>query len=377
MAAPDFPASPTVGQVYTAPSSGTVYKWDGAVWYTTGVPQGAYWTDTGTTLTPTDATKSVAIGDTTTHNALLLGSRTAKAHLITHPTSDAIYYAMNQGLNAAASAWVQDDVSKASWMLGMDSVTDQVNVFRGAAGGPQALLLTLDNAGNLKLPSNEDRLITMGAGTVKGYVGADASGGAKLSSNHPWAPTDNAKQGWMLDLSQTSDLASIFHKAPGTSTITTPLQIRGSDGKTVCTLADSSITRGMVAAGHGFRQVWTTPTAVNGSTSGANWTNFVNLSINTSGGLLMVRHEGFAAWSLSTSTITNVRQGVQYNGNWLRYYTMLVATPTGGGTVSMPSTMILWTPAAGAYTMSFWYQCDAGTIATRAEPGYSSVVELL
>jgi hypothetical protein len=243
-----------VGQIYTAPSSGNVYKWDGAVWTTTYTAQSAYWADTGTALTPVDATKPVAIKDTTAHNALLLGSRTAKAHFITHPTGDAIYYAMNQGLNAAASAWVQDDVSRASWMLGMDSNTDQFNAFRAPAGGPQALLLTLDNAGNLTLPSNEDRLITMGAGTVKGYVGADASGGAKLSSNHPWAPTDNAKQGWMLDLSQTSDLASIFHKAPGTSTITTPLQIRGSDGKTVCTLADNSITKAMVSANNGIRQ---------------------------------------------------------------------------------------------------------------------------
>jgi len=38
MAAPDFPASPTVGQTYTAPS-GLIYTWDGKVWTTTaGAP---------------------------------------------------------------------------------------------------------------------------------------------------------------------------------------------------------------------------------------------------------------------------------------------------------------------------------------------------
>ena len=36
MAAPDFPASPTVGQTYTAPS-GNIYKWDGSVWTTSTV----------------------------------------------------------------------------------------------------------------------------------------------------------------------------------------------------------------------------------------------------------------------------------------------------------------------------------------------------
>src|SRR5215475_10780838 len=59
MAALDFPNSPTTNQQYAAPN-GVTYQWDGAAWIAAGGPANV-WTDTGTTLTPTDATKSVTV----------------------------------------------------------------------------------------------------------------------------------------------------------------------------------------------------------------------------------------------------------------------------------------------------------------------------
>jgi len=56
--APDFPASPTVGQTYTAPS-GLVYTWDGKVWTTTGPLSG---TPAGGALTGTYPNPTLATG---------------------------------------------------------------------------------------------------------------------------------------------------------------------------------------------------------------------------------------------------------------------------------------------------------------------------
>src|SRR5215468_3776598 len=84
MAAPDFPASPTVGQIYTAPS-GIQYTWDGKVWSSSSTSQSWLWTDTGTALTPYDATKNVTVTvpSTPTSDHFVLGQSgvTAKARL--------------------------------------------------------------------------------------------------------------------------------------------------------------------------------------------------------------------------------------------------------------------------------------------------------
>src|SRR5215467_4430389 len=99
MAAPDFPASPTLNQTYTAPS-GLVYTWDGKVWTTTAGAASTYWTDTGTALTPTDATKRVVIpGPTATgadQQSLVLGSRTMKLHLGGLPTNEGAWINFNR-----------------------------------------------------------------------------------------------------------------------------------------------------------------------------------------------------------------------------------------------------------------------------------------
>ena len=58
MAAPDFPASPTVGQIYTGPS-GVAYSWDGTVWTNSmAAPGSSLWTDGGTYLRPTDTNET-------------------------------------------------------------------------------------------------------------------------------------------------------------------------------------------------------------------------------------------------------------------------------------------------------------------------------
>src|SRR5262245_9709367 len=145
MAAPDFPASPTVGQTYT-PSSGLTYRWDGQVWTTTGAPQNAYWTDTGTTLTPTDVTKTFTIPGDAAGNAVVLGTRTVKARMSVNPSQDVLSLLLNHNLTGPAA----DDPLKPRWLISLDDGNDWFRVSRvPASSGTFNALLTVSSAGNL------------------------------------------------------------------------------------------------------------------------------------------------------------------------------------------------------------------------------------
>src|SRR5215468_3789737 len=146
MAAPDFPASPSLNQTYTAPS-GIVYTWDGKVWSTTSTPQNAYWTDTGTALTPTTSTRTVSVPGSGANEALVLGSGTTKSHL---STSD-------WRINVSRSD-VIEDTTKSQWAI-VPSVSPDAFYFYHSPPGASvawATLLTLDNVGNLSAGSAGD-----------------------------------------------------------------------------------------------------------------------------------------------------------------------------------------------------------------------------
>src|SRR5215472_9468499 len=210
MAAPDFPASPTVGQTYTAPS-GLIYTWDGKVWSTTGAPQSAYWTDTATALTPTTATKSVLVTEpSTTSDAYqcAVSGTIAKAYLDHGGTGVSLRY------NANGAGTLLDDSSKASWVFAL-GFPDQMNIFRAAAtaGAPTfSPLLGLDNAGNLTTTGTE---IILSRGTAKTHVGADPAGGnSYLFCNRGVSTVDDAtKPVWALLVSQASD-NFLLHRCP-------------------------------------------------------------------------------------------------------------------------------------------------------------------
>src|SRR5215468_93480 len=177
MAALDFPASPTVGQIYNG-TNGVAYTWDGTVWT---VPLGGaqLWTDTGTALTPVDATKRVVIAGPTAsganQSALTLGTRTPKAHLAALPGLDWGGFSYNRYYDG--TAWQRGDTTKSGWALSMqasatagsgddfsiayvkpDGSTGPYLAYHGTGGfdffGQSGTLLTLDNAG--KLTTNGD-----------------------------------------------------------------------------------------------------------------------------------------------------------------------------------------------------------------------------
>src|SRR5262245_34829615 len=123
MAAPDFPASPTVGQIYTAPS-GIQYTFDGKVWSSSSTSQSWLWTDTGTALTPYVATRQVQV--TASGSQVTLGDATIKATLDQGTTGNSVL-AIHEN-----HPWAPQDTTKASYALFLDSMNDSVKIYRRA-----------------------------------------------------------------------------------------------------------------------------------------------------------------------------------------------------------------------------------------------------
>jgi hypothetical protein len=384
MAAPDFPASPTVGQIYTAPS-GTVYKWDGAVWYTAGVPQGAYWTDTGTALTPTDATKTVAILDTPSHNALLLGSLTAKAHLITHPSADGGFWGFNQGLNPGATAWVQDDTGKPSWMLGLSSTSDNFVVYRGAPGGAQAALLTLDNQSKLTLTnitaSTDALIVQTPAQAAKVHFGPFGTYGWGLRSNvaiGPGTPAlDNTgSPAWSMQV-DSSDTWNLYRASATTGTpVFNRLFYVDPNG-------NLTLTGAIVRPNSQFTlaNIWSVglPASWNGSVSGT-WVQVVAVSVSLTVGRwhLIWANPG---WSVTggMNSGQNFYIGYGYDGNIVNYSRFDTNSANAIGSIPGASCLI-WAEGSrptGAHTYSLWVWRSAGiAIQTQGDAtGVLSVAE--
>ncbi|HKE87308.1 MAG TPA: tail fiber domain-containing protein [Vicinamibacterales bacterium] len=214
MAALDFPNSPTVGQIYNG-TNGVTYTWDGTVWT---VPLGGMdlWVVSGATLTPTDTTKIVAIPATPT--AVTFGNRTIKGRLVQNPVGDTDYLTCNATLNAGATAWVQDDVSKASWGVMASAAADLFQVQRVAPGTVTGTaLLSLDSTGTLTLPrqGGGDAITCSGAGQ-KGHIGLTTSPSfaMRLNANLAGTATDDAVQpSWTLQL-DIGDSLSVWRAPP-------------------------------------------------------------------------------------------------------------------------------------------------------------------
>src|SRR5215475_12416847 len=135
MAALDFPNSPTLNQQFAAPN-GVTYKWDGTAWIVLG--GAGLWTDTGTALTPTDATRNVTIPGTAT---------TAKGRLQSDNSTATPWLALS--VNRDMKAGTQDDATKKSWYLLLDTVNDACSIGRQPAGGAANNMLYVDASGNV------------------------------------------------------------------------------------------------------------------------------------------------------------------------------------------------------------------------------------
>jgi len=170
------------------------------------------WSVSGATLTPTDATKIVAIpGDTAGGNAVVFGptSVASRGRLTHHQTQQTSYLSENIALTGVGT-WAQDDASKPSWQLLMNPSGDNVAFRRTPAGSTTfATLLTLDNGGNLTVAGG-----TLNTG-LRGTLFATTTE-VDLFANLSTAPGyNNTLPTWNLALTYTTDLFKVVRTPPG------------------------------------------------------------------------------------------------------------------------------------------------------------------
>src|SRR5215471_8358088 len=175
------------------------------------------WTVSGTTLTPTDATKTVSVpgGAAGAGTAMiLLGSNTSKVRLQTDNTvpSPAL---LALAANRNAVTGVVDDTTKSAWQLMLNPNGDNFTIGRQPAGGSYSNLLTLDSAGNLILA-------TPGILT-KAHFQVGGAGSTCWLSNYTisGALDDNTKPSWQINLGN-ADLCA-WYRAPAGSASNTLL----------------------------------------------------------------------------------------------------------------------------------------------------------
>src|SRR5262245_1648580 len=210
------PATPQVGQLWwrSDPDGNLfIYYDDGnSKQFVPAVPSSVGpWSVSGSTVTPTDATKTVAIPAT---NGVAVGARTVKARLQSYANNDFGIFGVNRSIAAAGDTFTQDDPAKSSWQIVLESgAGDAMEVFRTPPGGVATALMRLDNTGILTIPSNA---------TIGGYFScplnsiARFDGGASAAGvhfNYIWAPIDTAKCSWNIQLEESTQSIYFYFRA--------------------------------------------------------------------------------------------------------------------------------------------------------------------
>ena len=144
------------------------------------------------------------------------------------------------------------------------------------------------------------RNVELGPGTIKATLECAPTGTALFTSNHPWTPQDLTKASWALHIDAENNAFNVVQRAPGAAAGagTIPFQVRGSDGKTLCSLADTSVLNGMLAVGAAVRQVQPLAMPVGLTIAGPSgfFTAFAFPSLTTRGGLVAI--VGTIGWRL-------------------------------------------------------------------------------
>jgi hypothetical protein len=215
------PAVGLAGDTYWNTTEKVLYVSDGAAWIKADT-----WTASGATLTPTDATKEVYIPTTTPGHALKWGPATIKSRLIQAGTTPGANWSLNGSLNASATAWVQDDGTKPSWVTTQSTNSDTWAVARCPAGVPASMtnLLSVDATGNFM---SAGHITTGGVTTAYTNPGLRITGTAagircqNVGTALPDAYSNSVAFGWDGTLKARIDSTQI-----GTVTVTSDARVK-------------------------------------------------------------------------------------------------------------------------------------------------------
>jgi hypothetical protein len=193
-----------------------------------------------------------------------------------------------------------------------------------------------------------------------------------LSANDPFTPPDATKPSWMLYLDPNGDTIIAHRLANAASGATTNQFVCRADGKTVCTLADGSVTGPMLVPGATLRAAAAASLTANFNTN--NVTNTLitagSVTLTTSGGMVLVAVSGgltYAGAGGGAPYIALFRDAAQ-----LTVYQVIPAASTGGTlALPLPNISVLEQSPAGThvYTVKVQTSSTNFNITTSGTPG--------
>jgi hypothetical protein len=227
--------------------------------------------------------------------------------------------------------------------------------------------------------------LVLGTGTAKTRIQAlpGVPGWCGLTTNARydganWNPDDATKCGWELNLTAgapPNDTLGIWRHPVGGGAGQQMVWI-DTNGKLACTLADTSVTTTMLAAGAAVRQtIAANANLVTSVPGNSTWTKIAEtpaMTIRANAKVLLVSGvAGVAVVSASTS----IYLGWGWNGGQTGPSSLI---SIGAGTYIVPLmlSLIQAFSVAGAYTFSLWVWCNTGAIGMSAQPGWIFASEL-
>ena len=221
--------------------------------------------------------------------------------------------------------------------------------------------------------------LTVGSATVKGTLEASATGLTILASNRAAAPTDAAKPSWAVQLDPIFDAFQVARRAAGApaNSQSFPLTVR-NDGKTVCNLADGSVTAPMLAPGACKRQYGLFRFAPGIVISPSTWVAPGTVTLTTSGGIVLIwivsglvafqngaQGEFYVGWSRDTAQAAGPT-----TYDYVRYPCALNSLPP------IPTFIGLDQPPAGTHDYyANFYIVGGSIVGAAATPGFIAAVE--
>lgn len=148
-----------------------------------------------------------------------------------------------------------------------------------------------------------------------------------------------AKSSWFARLNSDLDQFEVWRQAPNAGTYSMPLSVRGSDGKTVCSLANGSVTLPMLGVGAAQR-TWA-GTAFSYAV-GANITSITNVAIlrtgsfTSSGGTILVFANIIGTFYPNVTLRQWFAIDIVRNGTIIQTFLTLAEQPAGGFTTGYP-----------------------------------------